>query len=396
MRCIAMVYFVACSVAAAAQQPVITYGDDLNFINKYAPGAIELKTKDQQTRVLVSGAYQGRVLTSTATGKKGSSFGWLNYALLAGGEKKQQFNPIGGEERFWLGPEGGQFSIYFKGGDSFVMANWQVPGIIDTAQFSVEKITDTSVVFTKKASCTNYSGTNFDFTIQRQIQLLNKEKLGVALKLNLPEGLNFVAYETVNRLTNTGAHNWEKSTGLLSIWLLGMFSPSPETVVIIPFKPIDNAGRYITSDYFGAIPAPRLVVKDSLLLFTCDGRYRSKIGLAPAIAKPVAAAFDAKNRVLTVVVPNIQANAAYVNSQWKLQDNPFKGDVINAYNDGALADGTQMGPFFEIESSSPALALKVGETGVYKQVTCHISGNYRALKKLAFQLLHINLDDFKN
>jgi hypothetical protein len=396
MRCIAMVCFVAFSLATVAQQPVVSYEDDLNFIRKYAPGAIELRSKDQQTRVLISGAYQGRVLTSTATGKKGSSFGWLNYALLSSGQKRQQFNPIGGEERFWLGPEGGQFSIYFKGGDSFAMANWQVPSIIDTVQYNVEKITATSVVFSKKASCTNYSGTVFNFSIHREIQLLSKIKLANALKANLPAGLQVVAYETINQLTNTGAGDWEKSTGLLSIWLLGMFSPSPETVVIIPFKPIDSAGKFITSDYFGKIPAARLVVKDSLLLFTCDGRFRSKIGLAPNIAKPVAAAFDAKNKVLTVVVPNIQANADYVNSQWKLQDNPFKGDVINAYNDGALADGTQMGPFFEIESSSPALALKAGETGVYRQITAHITGDYQALKKLAFQLLQINLDDLKN
>ena len=49
-----------------------------------------------------------------------------------------------------------------------------------------------------------------------------------------------------------------------------------------------------------------------------------------------------------------------------MQKEPYKGDVINSYNDGPLADGTQMGPFYEVESSSPALALKKGETGEYK------------------------------
>ncbi len=44
-----------------------------------------------------------------------------------------------GEERLWLGPEGGQFSIYFKKGDPFVYDNWQVPDWLDTAPFDVIK-----------------------------------------------------------------------------------------------------------------------------------------------------------------------------------------------------------------------------------------------------------------
>ena len=44
----------------------------------------------------------------------------------------------------------------------------------------------------------------------------------------------------------------------------------------------------------------------------------------------------------------------YVNSLWEIQDEPFRGDVVNSYNDGKLEDGTQLGPFYELESSSPA------------------------------------------
>ena len=50
-------------------------------------------------------------------------------------------------------------------------------------------------------------------------------------------------------------------------------------------------------------------------------------------------------------------DALYVNSQWGDQDDPFDGDVINSYNDGPTEDGTIMGPFYEIEASSPAAAL---------------------------------------
>lgn len=379
----------------ATPEAIGSYGADLKFLQEHAPGAIELVSEDGSAKVLLSAAYQGRVMTSTATGDSGTSFGWLNYKLLAAAEKKKQFNPVGGEERFWLGPEGGQYSIYFKGKDSFAMANWQVPPLIDTVNFTLDNASGTAATFSKKAQLTNYSGTVFDLDIKRTIQLLNKAGVEEKLQVGIPAGISLVAYETINSIQNSGTADWTKDKGLLSIWLLGMFTPSPKTVVIIPFKGIDNARSFITDNYFGVMPADRLQVKDSVLFFTCDGKHRSKIGLAPNIAKPMAAGFDFEKNVLTLVLPTVYADAQYVNSKWELQKEPYKGDVINSYNDGPLSDGTQMGPFFEIESSSPALELKKGATGEYRQTTCHLTGDYMALKGMVQQLLGVNLDDLK-
>jgi hypothetical protein len=85
----------------------------------------------------------------------------------------------------------------------------------------------------------------------------------------------------------------------------------------------------------------------------------------------------------------------YVNSKWEIQKEPYKGDVINAYNDGPLADGSQLGPFCEIESSSPAKELKKGEKLEYSQVTCHLQGDYNSLRRLAGQLLSVDLNEIK-
>ena len=82
-------------------------------------------------------------------------------------------------------------------------------------------------------------------------------------------------------------------------------------------------------------------------------------------------------------------------SKWEMQNEPYKGDVINSYNDGPLEDGTQMGPFFEIESSSPALRLRKGEKGTYKQTTLHFQGGYNSIRQLAQQLLHVDIDSIK-
>ena len=109
-----------------------TYAYDAGFLRKHTKEVLELQSENGQAKVLLSADYQGRVMTSTASGDSGASYGWINYDLVASGEKKKQFNPVGGEERFWMGPEGGQYSIYFKKGDSFHVSNWQVPAIIDT------------------------------------------------------------------------------------------------------------------------------------------------------------------------------------------------------------------------------------------------------------------------
>jgi hypothetical protein len=54
-----------------------------------------------------------------------------------------------------------------------------------------------------------------------------------------------------------------------------------------------------------------------------------------------------------------------------------------------------MGPFYEIESSSPALELKKGEARTYSQVTAHVQGNYESLRALALKLLQVDLNTIK-
>ena len=371
-----------------------TYGYDVAFLKKHTGTIIELENGD--AKVLLSASYQGRVFTSTANSDSGTSFGWINYKLLEDSVKKTQFNPVGGEERFWLGPEGGQYSIYFKKNDPFDFAHWQVPAVIDTVAYKVDQSDKTSATFSLSSSITNYTGTTFDLGITRSIHLLDKNAIGAKLNTTIPDDIKTVAYETVNQIKNTGSNAWKKDSGLLSIWLLGMFTPTEETKVIIPFSPEKNVKRFITDDYFGKIDSSRLIVKDSVLYFRCDGKSRGKLGLKPVIAKPFVCSYDFKKDVLTILIPEVHKDGMYVNSKWQLQKQPFSGDVINSYNDGPLQDGTQMGPFYEIESSSAAKELKPGEIQEYHQTTMHLQGSYSSLRTLVQQLIHVDLDNVKN
>lgn len=385
---------IGCNEAAEKKDtPPGNFGEDVAFLQKHLENVVVLQSSEDSSRVVVTGDYQARVMTSTAGGDAGKSFGWLNYNLIASGNLAPHINAFGGEERFWLGPEGGQYAIFFPPGKPFDFDHWQTPGLIDTAHYIVQSRSPGEITYRYAGSVQNYSGATFQLGITRTIRLLNNAAIASRINTTLPEGVKSVAYETENVLTNTGDSAWQEERGLLSIWLLGMFKPSPQTAVIAPFKNIPDARKFITDDYFGKIPAQNLQVKDSLLLFRADGKARGKLGLSPLVAKSGAGSIDLDNNTLTVLFYDIVPDGRYVNSKWELQKEPFKGDAVNCYNDGPLADGSQMGPFYEVESSSDARALKPGESLTYRQTTMHFEGSREALQTLAMQLWQLSLND---
>ncbi|MBM4143699.1 MAG: hypothetical protein FJ225_08945 [Lentisphaerae bacterium] len=380
--------------ATAAER---SFGEDVAFLAGHQDVHV-LKSADGQARVALVAAYQGRVMTSTAGGETGDSYGWINYEHVASGKPVPHINVYGGEDRFWLGPEGGQFAIFFKAGDKFNLDDWQTPAVIDSVTYDVKAKSDTSATFTKKAGVTNYSGARFDLAIERTVSLLDAAAVEKALGVGAGEGVKTVAYESVNKLTNAGRQAWDKKTGLLSIWILGMYKPGERTTVVIPFKAGgDELGTRIVDDYFGKVPGDRLIVKDAAAYFRADGKYRSKIGVPPRRAKPVVGSYDALNKVLTLVQYTLPEGVTdYVNSQWAPQDKPFAGDTVNSYNDGPPAPGAKpLGPFYELETSSPALALKPGETATHVHRTFHFQGDEAALDPIARATLGAGLEEIK-
>lgn len=371
-----------------------TYGYDADFLKKHTKKIIEL-SDSSGAKILLSADYQGRVMTSTANGDSGASYGWINYELIASHEWKKQFNPVGGEERFWLGPEGGQYSIYFAPGDSFNINKWQVPAIIDTVSYDVVETSPIHANFTKNATLINHNGTRFDIEIERSVILMSKDQLEQLFKTEFPEDVKCVGYATGNGVRNVGENAWTREGGALSIWLLGMMNPTPNTTVIIPFKSGPDSKQQVSTNYFGEIPTHRLKIGDSVLFFKCDGKYRSKLGLTPDISKGLAASFDSKENVLTIINFPVYEDASYVNSKWEIQKEPYKGDVVNSYNDGPLADGSQLGPFYELESSSQALVLEKREQGMHIQTTVHLEGSFESLNTISKAILGVDLNDVR-
>jgi len=63
-------------------------------------------------------------MTSSCDGLQGLSFGFINKDFIDAGQPNPHFNNYGGEDRFWLSPEGGPFSLWFKQGVDQVLDNW--------------------------------------------------------------------------------------------------------------------------------------------------------------------------------------------------------------------------------------------------------------------------------
>src|SRR5688500_5872662 len=137
--------------------PSSPFDDDITFLKKYSQ-VIELTDARKKARIAVMPGLQARVMTSTSGGPANLSYGWINRSFFEAGDTSVHMNAFGGEERIWLGPEGGQFSIYFAKDSAFTFQNWHTPRLIDLDAYEIVSQTAQSASFTKSAALTNYSG----------------------------------------------------------------------------------------------------------------------------------------------------------------------------------------------------------------------------------------------
>jgi hypothetical protein len=375
--------------------PEKTFGEDLEFLNQHVKTIV--LSNDEGAQVIVVPAYQGRTMTSTSEGESGQSYGYINYDAVKLGNTDPQINLYGGEDRMWISPEGGQYSVFFPPDAKMEYANWRTPAFLDTEAFDVVKSDSNSASFTRQAKLVNWSGFEFSVQCDRTVNLLDRDTaekhLGVSLK-----GLSLVAHESHNTLKNLGDKKWEPETGLIGIWMLCMNKPSDLATLMVPFKQgaVEELGGIVNADYFGKLDDSRLQIDEQagLIYFYGDGKMRSKLGLTFPRVQPTLGSWDKERGVLSVVQFNLPASApnGYNNNLWELQDEPYHGDVINCYNDGPNESGGQLGGFFELETISPALALNVDESYTHLHRTVRMEGDRASLSRVAEKVFGIDLD----
>jgi hypothetical protein len=374
--------------SALKQITIKTYKQDLAAIKDHC-SIIELTSGT--SRIAISPSLQGRVLTS-CTNAELPGYGWINHDLITSGKTQPHINAYGGEDRFWIGPEAGQFAIFFKPGEAFTQNNWQTPACIDSEPFHFDEKTDDSVLLSKRCSFNNYQNQEFEIDILRRISILSRAELTNRLKDVDLSQIDCVGFKSENTLKNTSIIPWKKDTGLLNIWILGKFKPGKNCWAFIPTQ----QHAVINQNYFEADLSNRLIEKANFSLLHVDGAQKAKIGIAPKHDKNRLGSFDFDTNRLTITFYETDKNDSFLNSEWNIQEKPFEGDVLNVYNDGPDENGTILGPYYELETSSSSKELAHGAQIEHTHTTMHFTGNFEELNKISIQLLETDLITIKN
>jgi hypothetical protein len=278
--------------AVSAKHTAPSFPEDLAFLQKHGP--VHVLSGAGGAKVAVSAKYQGRVMTS-AVAPDGRSLGWINRGFIEAGKTGTGFDNYGGEDRFWLGPEGGQYALFFAPGAPNALSHWKTPAGVQEGAWEVKSETADQVTFTRRLQVKNAAGTAFDVEVERRVELLSDRAVEDRIDFDLAParaaGTKWVAFQTVNRIANRGTEPWTKEKGLVSIWVLGQFPPSPDTYVVVPFEAA-GTGTAVNDAYFGAVPKSRLAVyeKEGFLLFKGDGAIAARSAWAPTAPAPCSGA----------------------------------------------------------------------------------------------------------
>ncbi|MGZ3449191.1 MAG: DUF6786 family protein [Polyangiales bacterium] len=376
-------------VSKMASSKANTFDDDVAYLR--AATKVVVLESSEGGKVAVTPEWQGRVMTS-AVASEARGLGFVHRAFIDGKKRGTAFDNYGGEDRFWLGPEGTKFSLYFAKGAPLDFDHWQTPHAFNEGAWQVVSSDKTHVAMKAALHLENHAGTVFDVSVDRDVQLLDRAAAKSVLGIDVPSPVQMVAFATTNTVANAGKNAWTKESGLPNVWILGMYAPSKDATVIVPFDP-KAQGSIVRDDYFGKVPADRLVQHDGWLAFTCDGEYRSKIGVPPARARSVLGSYSPSARLLTIVHFEKPENAIdYPSGVWKEDTEPYAGDVVNAYNDGPVAPGKpSLGGFYELETTSPGAALGPGASMKHVHRTFHFVGDPQILSSIAKAVLGVEL-----
>ncbi len=371
------------------------FDEELDFLRRHTEVVLLQGSGGEQ--VVVTPHWQGKTMTSGFAGQEGQGSGWINKPFIASRREDIQANLHGGEDRFWIGPEGGQFAFFFDPGRPFDFSFWRCPQLIDRQAFEVVSSAPSAIELSARGRLRNHRGFEFDMQLGRRVVLLERSDVETGLSERLPDEVSVVGHESANRLRNVGDRDWLPQAGLPCIWNLGMFPPTPRTVMLLPFREgaTDAAEPAVSSNYFGPVDERRLKIEAErgVALFSGDGLYRSKLGVGFPRARAYLGSWTPETGRLTLVQFNLPSEIehGYCCNLWEEQAEPFAGDVVNVYNDGPNESGGCLGPFYELETLSPALGLRVGQEYEHLHRTLHLFGPREALEDFARRWFGISL-----
>src|SRR6185295_4994820 len=90
------------------------FADVKELLRQTGIDAYELRGRRGRPLVLVAPGLSARVMATSFDGESGSVNGFIDARAFREG-MRDIWDNWGGEERYWLAPEGGQFGLMFQG-----------------------------------------------------------------------------------------------------------------------------------------------------------------------------------------------------------------------------------------------------------------------------------------
>ena len=372
------------------------FGLDLAFLERYADCVV---LGEGESFVAISPKLQARVMTSTLDGEEGYSMGWINRNLIAANGPESHMNLYGGEDRFWIGPEGTEHSVFFEKDALFVPDNWKIPREISSQPWAVKSQSRYQASFEKEIHLTNARGEKFDMLALREISYISKENAQNILKIEIPESVKMVAFQSANKITNIGSSAWGEKTGYLNLAVLSTFHANKTTYAFVPFNQGDpkNLGTIITDLYNESPIGDRLSVAPDFVRMRLDGAKLGEIFMSPRRSRSIMGFYDSDKNLLTIItfVPP-SAPKKYIVPYWRRTNDMLGGDALGVFNNGpANHDTFYADKLFKASTYSPALALEPQKSQMHIQRTFHFKGSEYELEKIAQKLLGVGMKELR-
>lgn len=352
------------------------YAEVMNILKSSNHDGYTLKPYKRKGQVLVCPSLAGRVMGTSYTNDQGEFGGFINTKAFKE-DMKDSWDNWGGEERYWLCPEGGQFGLMFQGKENS-FDNYTVQAGINNSKYTVVDISDLGNSLSMKCQFDlhNATGTRFQVESLRRITALD----ACPYLTGMIAEINFVGFQSESTITNVGANAWSKQTGALAHWHLGQFLPGERVIVIIPFNQGIFSDPPIREDYFvqfclnGKMPANRYWLKNGFALFKADGKCRTKIGQNRSRATGLLASYNLDSDEIIMMDYDYYPGLEYASSYWYEQPEPYNGDCISFSAEGPISPKEPNGRCYELEAMSPAMFLSPGQSFTFRTRVFHIRG----------------------
>jgi len=368
----------------------VLFSEAVELIQDCGNEAIILEAQGSPAGVLISPGLVGRVMCSAFDRNAGPANAWVNKSAVQKGKVDPVFNNFGGEERFWLAPEGGPFGLQFGKKES-KFENYCVQPGMSSLEYRASALDKKSVLMEADMTLENYSGTRFNLHVERRISLLESCPYAQASA----GAIELAAFESCNTVQNIGPKSWTREGGTIAMWCLGQFLEHPHLSVIVPVRPSRDAISLppTVDEYFkdfcinGEFPSNRRTNFDSFVLLKADARVRGKVGVKKERAAGRLGSYDSETYTLIIADHDFYPELDYATGYWRNYKDALDGDALSVYIDGPERAGGSLGMSYELETLSPALFLRTGEKFTYRNRTFQMRGDPQDINTICQRFL---------